>query len=102
MSDEIKVNPSIVDDAITDMRTSIEALEASFAREIQGDNNLDMVDSFNELKIEYEELLTQYKALFLNNIQSTEESVASIRKLEQDIASKMGTFIKDGLSNFAK
>lgn len=58
MSDEIYLNPNSIDDALADLRSAIEALETSFAKEIEGENKLKMVNSFNEIKQEYDELLT--------------------------------------------
>lgn len=86
MSEEIKVTRAPVDEAISELRTSIQALETTFAQEIEGDNNLKMVNDFNEIKQEYEELLTEFETLFLNNVQSTDDSVAEFQETERMVA----------------
>ncbi|WHX26448.1 YwqI/YxiC family protein [Virgibacillus halodenitrificans] len=89
MSTEIKLQHAPVEKGIAEMRSSIEAMDSSLSSEIDGDNKLDMVDAFNEIKLEYDELLSQFEALFLHNVQATEEAVANIRETEQKIASDM-------------
>jgi len=83
MSVEIKLDPILIDKGFADLRSSIEALKTSFATEIEGENKLEMVSAFNEIKQEYEALLSQFEALFLSNIQSAEDAVALFQETEQ-------------------
>ncbi|MYL57878.1 hypothetical protein GLW20_10195 [Virgibacillus halodenitrificans] len=89
MSTEIKLQHAPVEKGIAEMRSSIEAMDSSLSSEVDGDNKLDMVDAFNEIKLEYDELLSQFEALFLRDVQATEEAVANIRETEQKVASDM-------------
>lgn len=86
MSGEIKVQRAPVEKGIAELRASIQALETSFAKEIQGQNKLDVVNTFNEIKSEYDQLLSQFETLFINNVQSTEDAVASLQETEQRVA----------------
>lgn len=83
MSLEIKLDPILIDKGFADLRSSIEALETSFATEIEGENKLAMISAFNEIKQEYEALLRQFEALFLSNIQSAEDAVALFQETER-------------------
>lgn len=86
MSGEIKVTREPVDAGITQLRSSIQALETTFAEIIEGDNKLTMVESFNEIKQHYDKLLAQYETLFINNVQSTDDSVAEFQETERRVA----------------
>lgn len=83
MSDEIKIDPKVIDHTLKELGSSIEALEISFAKEIKGKNKLDMVESFNEIRNEYEELLMQFRNLFLMNVQGADKSIEALRETER-------------------
>ncbi|MGY0691364.1 YwqI/YxiC family protein [Virgibacillus sp. FSP13] len=86
MSNEIKLQPDKIDKGIADLRSSAEALKTTFAKEIDGENELDMVTTFNEIKKDYDELLSQFKALFLNNVQAADEAVDDFLEKEKQVA----------------
>lgn len=86
MSNEIKIDATSIDRAFTDLHASIEALETSFAREIEGQNKLEMVSSFNEIKKEYDALLTQFRMLFLTNVQAADKSIKTLQETERKVA----------------
>lgn len=86
MSTEIKLKPFEVRQGIDSLRASIEAMDTSFTKEIEGENDLDMVRAFNEIKQEYEELLRTLSDLFLENIQSADEAVGNLEETDQKIA----------------
>lgn len=102
MSNEIKIDTKVIDEVLADLRTTIESLESSLGKEIEGENNMDIVDTFNEIKQEYEDLLIQYKSFFIRNIEVTEKSIASMKETEQWIANTISSFIKDGLGKLSK
>lgn len=86
MSEEIKLSDSPVQERISELRSSIQGLDMSFSESIEGDNNLDMVTKFNEIKEDYEALLTQFEALFVSNVNATEEAVESLKETERHVA----------------
>lgn len=83
---EIKMQPGPIAEGIANLRSSIQALDTSFAEKIEGENKLDMVHAFNEIKTGYDELLKQFETLFMNNIQATEDAVADFQETERTVA----------------
>lgn len=75
------------------LRSSIQAVEKSISNEIEGNNQLEMVDKFNEIKVRYDELFVLYESLVLQNAETTKESVSGL--LAADV--KVGDNIKKGL-----
>ncbi|EQB37934.1 hypothetical protein M948_05035 [Virgibacillus sp. CM-4] len=86
MSEEIKLQQTPVENGIAELRASIQELNTSFAREIDGENQLRMLRSFNEIKREYEELLNQFEALFVANVNATEKAITKLQETEQQVA----------------
>ncbi|WP_200416784.1 YwqI/YxiC family protein, partial [Virgibacillus salexigens] len=86
MSEEIKLQQTPVEYGIAELRTSIQELNTSFPREIDGENQLRMLRSFNEIKREYEELLNQFEALFVANVNATENAITKLQETEQQVA----------------
>ncbi|RKQ34722.1 YwqI/YxiC family protein [Oceanobacillus halophilus] len=86
---EIKVVQSAVEKALSELRASTTALETSFAKEIQGQNQLDMVDKLNEIRQNYETILATYQALLLQNIESTSKSVETLKQTDERITSSI-------------
>lgn len=87
MSGEIKLEAIKVRQGLDSLRSSIEAMDTSFANEIEGENDLDMVTAFNEIKQEYEELLSTIETLFLENVQSADNAVGTMEQTDQKVAS---------------
>src|SRR5699024_409000 len=83
----IKLEDVIVNQNITELRSSAQVLDTTFSQLIEGGNKLELVETYNEIKQQYDELLTQYKALLLKNIQSTEESIDKLIETDQMVAS---------------
>jgi len=82
----IKLEDVIINQNITELRSSAQALDTTFSKLIEGGNKLDLVETYNEIKQQYDELLSQYKALLLKNIQSTEESIDKLIETDQMVA----------------
>lgn len=87
MSENIKLEPVKAKQGFDSLRSSIEAMETSFANDIEGENELDMVTAFNEIKQEYEELLDTISTLFLENVQSADDAVGAMQETDQKVAS---------------
>lgn len=83
----IKLDVSRVNESINELRSSIESLETTFSETIEGDNKLEMVELYNEFKQQYDNLLAQYQALFIKNVQSTQKSADELVKADQTVAS---------------
>ncbi|MBP1970605.1 hypothetical protein J2Z83_002741 [Virgibacillus natechei] len=86
MSEEIKVQPDAANRGITDMRSSTSAIPTTFAKEIEGENKLDMVREYNEIKQEYDDLLTQFENIFHQHLQASEEAVEKYQETDQHVA----------------
>lgn len=86
MGEEIRLVDSPVQEQISELRSSIQALDMSFSEAIEGDNQLDMVTVFNEIKEDYETLLTQFEALFMSNVNATEEAVEALKETDRQVA----------------
>jgi len=86
MSNEIRVNSAPIQERIADLRSSIQALDTVFSKEIEGDNQLDMVNAMNEIKQDYENLLVQFEALFVSNVDSTIDAINTMKETDQQIA----------------
>jgi len=82
----IKLEDVIINQNITELRSSAQALDTTFSKLIEGGNKLDLIETYNEIKQQYDELLSQYKALLLKNIQSTEESIDKLIETDQMVA----------------
>lgn len=83
----IKLEILRVNQGISELRSSIQAMETTFSKLIEGDSKLEMVEDFNQIKQQYDELLTQYEALFLRNVQSTKTSTDKLIETDQMVAS---------------
>lgn len=86
MSTEIKLQSAEVRQGIASLRASIEAMDTSFAQEIEGENDLDMVTAFNDIKQEYEELLERLSVLFLENMEVVDDAVENLEETDQKVA----------------
>ncbi|HLS66107.1 MAG TPA: YwqI/YxiC family protein [Pseudogracilibacillus sp.] len=85
MGNEIRVQSEVVYDALAELRSSIQALDTSFSKTIDGNNNLDIVDKINHIKERYDELLTKYEALLLQNVTATEEAMETYKEADEAI-----------------
>lgn len=86
MSKEIVVTHGPVNEGISQLRSSGQSLDTTFATEIDGDNKLDIITKCNEIKQQYDEVFALFATLFLNNVESTEDAVAAFEETERLIA----------------
>jgi len=87
MGNEIKVQSEVVREALAELKSSVQALETNFAKTIDGNNKLEIVDQMNNIKQRYDELLTKYEALLLQNIEETDKAVGTYEETDQSVAS---------------
>lgn len=85
MSSEIKVAADPIKSALSNLRSSINALETTFSEEFEEGNELETVDQCNEIKTYYDELFASYESLLINNIESTDDAVATLQETERMI-----------------
>lgn len=90
MSREINIQFATVKQGIGKLQSSIQGLETSFVKDIDGKNKLDMVTTVHDMNRQYEELFLQYVALLNKNIRSTNDAIASMEKVDQKAADGMG------------
>jgi len=90
MSEEIKVTPAI-NSGISDMRSSAGGVPKTFAQTIDGDNQLDMAEEYNEIKQELDDLLTKFERVFQQHLQATEEAVESYMETDEQLAAQIGS-----------
>ncbi len=83
---EIKYDTSTIKQATSEMRSSVQSLDATFGTVIEGSIKLDMVESLNEIKERYDELFAKYETLFINNVQATDKSVDEMERTDQVVA----------------
>lgn len=90
MSTEIKIKQSEIEQALTQMKSSTEALASSFPSSIGSGNRLDVVNRLNEINRALEQLTENYKALLLHNEQMTRQSVQQMVEKDQQLSSNIG------------
>lgn len=86
---EIVIESEKVLDALAEIKSSIQALDTNFGKVIDGQNNLLLVDKLNQIKESYDELLTKYEALLLQNVSSTEESIKVYQETDENIEARI-------------
>lgn len=89
MSTEIKIKQSEIEQALTQMKSSSEALTSSFPSSIGSGNQLDVVNKLNEINRKLEQLTENYKALLLHNEEMTRQSVQQMMEKDQQLSSNM-------------
>jgi len=83
MTDNIVLDSIHPDLGLASMRSSIQTLEKSIAKEIEGKSKLELVTAYNEIKKEYDDLLTMYRSIFLENLETAEEALDQIRTVDE-------------------
>ncbi len=86
MSEEIKVDAVVANRGIAGMRSAASVMPTKFAKEIKGENALDAVHEYNEIKHDYEYLLTQFEKVFHEHLQAAGEAVEKYRETDQHVA----------------
>lgn len=90
MSGEIQVKQAPIEKSIQELQNAIQELQNNIGETIDGNKQIRMVETYNEIKSEYEELLNQYNALFQDNLTTTEQAVKELIELDQ----RLGNYIR--------
>jgi translation initiation factor 2B subunit (eIF-2B alpha/beta/delta family) len=86
MSKEIKIVYEEVESSITNMENSTHSLEPAFPSSLGGENVLDVVTKLNELMQELQQTFIAYKELLLKNESDTRQSIQTMRRTDEEIA----------------
>ena len=86
---EIKVAQTPIEQSLGNLKQSAQALEPSFAKDMKGDNVLDMVEKLNEMNHSLEEVLRLYQELLIQNEASTKQAVETIKQTDEQVASQI-------------
>lgn len=89
MSSEVKVVQTPVEQALGNLKQSIQALEPSFAKDIKGENVLDVMDKLNEMNHSLQEVLSLYQELLIQSEASTTQAVEAIKQTDEQLASQI-------------
>lgn len=89
MSKEIKLVDAPVGKALAELKSSIQAFEASFSKGGKGNNSLDVVNKLHEIKQTFEEISTNYQALLLNNSEATKQATENLKETETSVATSI-------------
>lgn len=89
MSTEIKLNDVEVKAALSELKSVATQLESSFATSIEGENKLDMVNEWNALKEQMNELVSSYQQLLLKSTNITMQTIETMKETDEAIASNM-------------
>lgn len=85
MSNEVKVVYGDVEEQLGVMENATTSLNPTAEPAIEG-NALDVVTKLNYLTLELERILTSYKQVLLNNIDTTRNSVQYMREQDQRVS----------------
>ncbi|WP_085991577.1 YwqI/YxiC family protein [Oceanobacillus senegalensis] len=86
---EIKLEQSSVEKALTDLKQAIQSLDPSFHKEFKGNNVLDMMDKLNEINLLLEEFLIQYQELLNQNQEGTKQSIETLKQTDQELGTNI-------------
>lgn len=86
MSTEIKIRYGEVEQALSRLKDSTQALDTSMPSNIGGKNVLEVINRLNELNGKMKVLLTAYKTLLQQNENSTQHSVQMMREADEKLA----------------
>ncbi|WP_152640097.1 YwqI/YxiC family protein [Virgibacillus necropolis] len=89
MSVEIKLIHADVEKALAGLKASIQTLETSFSKSMQGENRLDTVTKLNEINQSFERVLNSYQTLLVNNQEATSNAAESFKQTEEKVASRI-------------
>jgi len=89
MSTEIKLVDAPIEAALAELKSSIQSMETTFSKEIEGENVLDMVNKLNEMKASFEEIVTIYQALLVSNVDGTKDSIEAFQEMESSLANSI-------------
>jgi hypothetical protein len=89
MSGEIKIKQAEAQKGIQEMSAAVQALKREIGETMDGNYGIKMSEAYNEIKTEYEALLSQFIALFQDNITATEAAVQELVELDQALGNQI-------------
>ncbi|UOQ94564.1 YwqI/YxiC family protein [Halobacillus shinanisalinarum] len=89
MSHEIKIRSSEVEQALSNLQTTVQVLQALLIKDMAAENQLETADQINELNADLVQLIENYKALLLKNEKETKKSVEAMFKADELLAGPM-------------
>jgi len=89
MSTEIKLVDAPIEAALAELKSSIQSMDTTFAKNIEDENTLDIVNKMNEMKATFEEIVTMYQALLVNNVDGTKDSIEAFKETEASLANSI-------------
>ena len=89
MSTEIKLVDAPIEAALAELKSSIQLMDTTFSKEIEGENVQDMVNKLNEMKASFEEIVTMYQALLVSNVDGTKDSIEAFKEMESSLANSI-------------
>ena len=89
MSTEIKLDYSQVKSSLNELNSVATEFESSLSSHKERENMLDMVNELNELKQSFDELISSYQQLLLNNTNTALQAVETMRETDETLAFTM-------------
>lgn len=89
MEAEINFKQVEIERALSELKLSTKALQASFPCDITGNNMLEVVDKLNKLNQTINQLTEAYKVLLLKNEELTSQSVQLMVEADLQISSSI-------------
>ncbi len=85
MSTEIKIKQNVIDQELSKMKSSTNALHTSLPSAVGEDNVLTAVQKWKVLHQEYEKMLESYKTLLIQNEEASQQVVQSMIELDDQL-----------------
>ncbi|HWI49486.1 MAG TPA: YwqI/YxiC family protein [Rummeliibacillus sp.] len=85
MSTEIKIKQNEIEQALSKMKSSTNALHTSFPSTVGEDNVLTLVQKWKDLHQALEQVLKSYKVLLIQNEEASRQAVQSMIELDRQL-----------------
>lgn len=89
MSGEIKIRYSDVEQELSKVESAVQQVDATYPSGIGEGNVLDVVTRLNELSNDLQQVIEQYQALVLKNVESTRQSLDIMQETDHQIGSSI-------------
>lgn len=86
MSKSIEIADASVREGIGKLDNSISGLEGTLGQKLDNDNKLKTVNNYNEIKADFDKILSEYAELISQNVKLTEKSVEDIQHTDREVA----------------
>ncbi|MGG0658086.1 YwqI/YxiC family protein [Rummeliibacillus pycnus] len=85
MGMEIKIKQGEIEQALSKMKSSTNALHTSFPSTVGEDNVLTLVQKWKDLQQALEQVLKSYKVLLIQNEEASHQAVQSMIELDEQL-----------------